>query len=376
MNQKSNLEEIILSRIRQEGPIPFKAFMEMALYKPGMGYYTSEKAIIGREGDFYTSSHLHPVFGKLIGKQMEEMWKLMDRPRDFKIVEIGPGAGYVCKDILDSVQHTDFYHALGYIIIELNPALAGIQKELLSKFIDKVEWHNTIQGLSSITGCVFSNELLDAFPVHVVQMEDELKEVYVTADESALKEVMGPQSTAAIQAYFDSFEVKLEKGYRTEVNLWIRDWLLDLDNVLTEGFIITIDYGYSAAEYFDKDRNRGTLMCYHNHQFNENPFQHIGKQDMTAHVNFSAVRKWGEELGIHATGYCSQGLFLTALGIDREIRQLYETSGAYETELARIKRLILPEGMGDTHKVMVQHKGTNTPKLKGFSIRNRITSLG
>jgi SAM-dependent MidA family methyltransferase len=117
-------------------------------------------------------------------------------------------------------------------------------------------------------------------------------------------------------------------------------------------------------------------MCYHNHQFNEHPFQHIGKQDITAHVNFSAVRKWGDELGIHAAGYCSQGLFLTALGIDREIRQLYETSGAYETELARIKRLVLPEGMGDTHKVMVQHKGTNTPKLKGFSIRNRIASLG
>lgn len=376
MSQMNKLEEIILSRIRQQGPLPFKTFMEMALYKPGMGYYTSEKSIIGREGDFYTSSHLHPVFGKLIGKQMKEMWKLMDRPRDFRIVEVGPGAGYVCKDILDSIKHSDFYASLQYIIIELNPSLIRIQKELLSGFLDKISWHSTIQGLSSLAGCVFSNELLDAFPVHVVQMEDELKEVYVTSDESGLQEVMGPLSTKAIQAYFDSFEVTLGKGYRTEVNLWIRDWLLDLDNMLKEGFIITIDYGYSAAEYFDSDRNRGTLMCYHNHQFNENPFQHIGKQDMTAHVNFSSVKKWGEELGIHATGYCSQGLFLTALGIDKEIRKLYETAGAYEAELARIKRLILPEGMGDSHKVMVQYKGNNKLKLKGFSIRNRITSLG
>jgi SAM-dependent MidA family methyltransferase len=376
MNQPNNLEEIILNRIRQDGIIPFKTFMETALYEPGMGYYTSEKSIIGREGDFYTSSHLHPVFGKLMGKQMREMWEFMDRPRDFQIIEIGPGAGYVCKDILDSLKHSDFYTALRYIIIELNPALVRLQKELLSGFLDKISWLTSVKELSSITGCVFSNELLDAFPVHIVQMEDVLKEVYVTADESGLKEVMGPLSTGAIQDFLDSCGVKLSKGFRTEVNLEIREWLHDLDTILQEGFIITIDYGYSLDEYFDSDRNRGTLMCYHNHQFNENPFQHIGKQDMTAHVNFSAVKKWGEELGIHATGYCSQGLFLTALGIDKEIRKLYETSGAYEAELSRIKRLVMPKGMGDTYKVMVQYKGINSPILKGFSIRNRVTSLG
>lgn len=374
--QSRTLKKKIADRIEQEGPLPFRTFMEMALYEPGLGYYTSKKAIIGREGDFYTSSHLHPVFGKLIGKQIMEMWELMDRPAHFQILEVGPGAGYVCKDILDSVKNSDFYAAVHYILIELNPALVRIQKELLSGFLDKISWHNSVEAINGIIGCVFSNELLDAFPVHVVQMDDELKEVCVTGDESGFTEVLSPVSTSAIQAYFDSFEVRFAKGYRTEANLWIRNWLIDLDNVLKRGFIITIDYGYSAAEYFDRDRNRGTLMCYHKHQFNENPFEHIGKQDITAHVNFSAVKKWGEEQGIRATGYCSQGLFLTALGIDREIRKLYETAGAYEKELARIKRLILPEGMGDSHKVMVQHKGLNTHRLKGFSIRNRVMSLG
>ena len=366
----------IAALIRKNGPITFEEFMSMALYDPEFGYYHTESRKIGREGDFYTSAHLHPVFGAIIGRQIKEMWDVMGRPDDFSIVEIGAGAGYVCKDMLESLRHTVFFPSVHYTIVERSPAMKNIQQRLLAEFPDKVKWVCALNECGSLTGCIFSNELLDAFPVHLVRMEDTLKEIYLEFDdENGLMELTGDLSSEEIAYYFREFSIEIGKGYTTEVNLRIKPWLRDINEVLEKGFILTIDYGYPAWDYYSEDRNRGTILCYHKHQLNETPYVHIGEQDITAHVNYSSVKKWGEEIGIKTAGYCGQGAFMVSLGIDEDMKKIAESSHDFQFEIARIKKLILPQGMGESHKVMVQYKGVKPPKLRGFSIRNQIKIL-
>lgn len=369
------LERKIIQIIGREGPITFERFMEMALYDTGFGYYRSGNARIGREGDFYTSSYLHPVFGAMIGRQIEEFWEFMGKPREFEVLEMGAGAGYLCKDILDFLKGRQVFAALRYGIIEPGPASAKQQNALLSDYRSRVKWFSSLGEIGGIRGCLLSNELLDAFPVHLVQMEDELKEVYVGMEGGWLRESSGPLSTPALLKYFEEFSVELERGHRTEVNLRIRDWLGSTASVLTEGFVLTIDYGYTSREYHSEDRDRGTLMCYRRHQVIEDPLVNVGEEDITAHVNFSAVKKWGEESGFETAGFCGQGAYLASLGIDEEIKRLSLESKDYLFELARIKKLILPQGMGESHQVMIQYKGPGAPKLKGFTMRNRMKYL-
>jgi SAM-dependent MidA family methyltransferase len=148
-----------------------------------------------------------------------------------------------------------------------------------------------------------------------------------------------------------------------------------VSDILSEGFIITIDYGHPAYEYYSEERNRGTLICYFKHQANEDPYIHIGDQDITAHVNFSSVKKWGEACGFRTLGFCQQGTYLVSLGIDEMIGELHKNSKDYLFEVAKIKRLILPGTLGETHKVLVQYKGNDTPTLRGFSLRNQMQKL-
>jgi len=378
------LQQKIIRRIKSEGPITFKNFMEMALYEPELGYYSSEKTRIGRSGDFYTSSHLHTTFGMMIGKQIEEMWEIMNKPSVFQIVEMGSGAGYLCKDILEYYKglgiggqglEREIIKNLQYIIVELNPAMREQQKKLLSDYSDKIRWASSVRELNDIKGCFLSNELLDAFPVHIIEMNDEIKEIFISADNEKLIEIKGAPGASEIADYLKEFSIEFEKGHRTEINLEIKKWLGEINRILTEGFILTIDYGYSSKDYYSEDRDRGTLLCYHEHRVTENPYQNIGEQDITAHVNFSSVKKWGDEIGIKTIGFCRQGTFLVSLGIDEAIAEIYKNSADYSFEVARIKKLILPDAMGETHKVIIQYKGSRKPALRGFTINNQFTYL-
>jgi SAM-dependent MidA family methyltransferase len=413
------LEQSIIDRIRKEGPITFEAFMEMALYHPAMGYYASPQTTIGRDGDFYTSPHLHQVFGAMIGRQLMEMWIIMGRPSCFHSVEIGAGAGYLCRDIFDYLlkpsegsplvrEKSDFLSSLRYVIVEpydhfqerqrglldnlfknppspLPTGQAGPFSKVGNKTIEPphipkesghfISWVRSLNELNDINGCIFSNELLDAFPVHLVQMDNGLKEVYVAYNDGKFEEKSDEISTEDIVHYFNQSHIELQTGYRTEINLRIRKWLEDINTALSQGFIFTIDYGYTAREYYSDDRTKGTLLCYHKHLFNENPYQYIGEQDITAHVNFSSLKQWGEEFGLKAIGYCPQGTYLVAAGIDEVITELYSGSPDYFSEISKIKGLIVPQGMGESHSVMIQFKGDGLPGLRGFSMRNLADSL-
>lgn len=355
--------------------------MEMALYYPGLGYYTKDSTKIGRTGDFYTSPHLHSIFGAMIGKQMMEMWELIGKPEIFHVVEMGAGMGYLAKDMLEYLsgsksndkRQKDIFKHLKYTIVELNLAVKTKQQELLSEFMDKVNWISNLNELESVTGCFLSNELLDAFPVRLVEMDNEIKEIHVSLNGDDFVE-MGMPCTGEVEEYFREFGIELPKGFRTEANLKIKSWLKEVSNKLFKGFVLTIDYGYPAEDYYSEDRSRGTLLCYHQHQVNENPYQNIGQQDLTAHVNFSSLKKWGDELGLKTIGFCPQGTYLVSLGIDEVITEFYGNSpDAFE--IAKIKGLILPQGMGESHKVMVQYKGDGEPILRGFTLRNQKGKL-
>ncbi|MBF0506043.1 MAG: SAM-dependent methyltransferase [Nitrospirae bacterium] len=389
----SLLKQKIIDKIRAEGPISFETFMSMALYDPESGYYTRESTEIGRAGDFYTSPHLHRIFGIMIGRQIEEMWGIIGKPDRFSIVEMGAGMGYLAKDMLDYISTKELFGHIDYTIIELNPVIRDRQKSLLKDYAGKMSWVSGPGDIGTITGCFLSNELLDALPVHLVTMGDMLTEIFVSIgdkqgddQDNQFIEVQVPCDNN-IKSYLKEFSIDLPAGYKTEINLKIRNWLEDISGKLEKGFVLTIDYGYSSAEYYSEERSTGTLLCYHKHQLNEDPYQHIGEQDITAHVNFSAVKKWGEALGLRTDGYCPQGTYLVALGIDEAITQLFgDSPDPFPTpksvplfgdpfQMAQIKGLIFPQGMGASHQVMVQSKGIDAARLRGFTLRNHAERL-
>ncbi|MBF0456852.1 MAG: SAM-dependent methyltransferase [Nitrospirae bacterium] len=387
------LKKIIIEKIGENGPMPFRAFMNEALYHPVYGYYMSKEAMpFGREGDFFTASHLHPAFGAAIGRQVQQMWTLMGKPTLFHIIEFGPGRAFLASDMLRSLDNTEFYNAISYVIIEANPWLMQHQRAMLTD--DKVSWAASANELPPVCGCILSNELPDAFPVHLVQMDNGvLREVWVAAEGDNLIEILR-EPYKEILEYVEEFEIDVLRGsstsfnpvipakaaiqstYRTEINLAVRDWLKDCSSILREGFIITVDYGFPAWQYYQPGRSRGTLLCYHRHKTSENPYENIGEQDITAHVNFSALSKWGLQYGFRPVGYAAQGQFLLSLGIDELIAQIPQDED-YQFEAIKIKRLLVPEGMGESHKVLVQYKGAagEIPRLRGFTIRNQLSEL-
>ncbi|MCZ7381020.1 MAG: SAM-dependent methyltransferase [Candidatus Methanoperedens sp.] len=359
------LSEIIIQKIKQEGAIPFRDFMEMALYYPELGYYTSTKEKIGKTGDYYTSPNLTPVFGEMIGRQLEEMWHTLGR-KEFTVVEMGAGMGLLSGDVLAYLKkNEELYNNLNYCIIEKSPAMRREQKKLLR---EKVTWHDSLQELRGIKGCIFSNELVDAFPVHLVVMENELMEVFVDY-ENGFIEILKPASYD-LKNYFDEPGVVLPHGYRTEVNLEAIKWIKEIGASLNVGFVITIDYGYPSFELYQEYRNRGTLMCYYKHTANETPFEHIGEQDITSHVNFSALLHWGRKNGLELCGFTDQSHFLMGLGIEDYLKRLQENEPEnYLKKMLPVKTLMME--MGDTFKILIQEKGVDCRELSGLKYLSR-----
>ena len=370
------LRRWILSQIEERGPIPFSQFMEWCLYHPEDGYYRSERMSIGRDGDFYTSPCVHPLFGGLIAKQLSQISERLEGAF-FDVVEQGAGKGFLCKDILQWAKQKSpaFYERIRYHLIEPSPPLLKEQEERLAEHQKegKVFWidpETFEQGKALIEGCFLSNELVDAFPVHQVIFDRGiLKEVYVTQDQGRLKEQMGEFSDSRIASYFQSNDVALQEGQRAEVNLEALDWIEKVARCLKKGFVLTIDYGYLAKELYGPYRKEGTLLCYSQHRTSENPYEKLGEQDITSHINFSSLIQKGEEVGLHLTGLVPQYQFLLALGLLEEMEFL--AGGMSEVDALRmrlsLKHLIeLEMGMGEVFKVLIQHKGIELPQLDGL----------
>lgn len=368
------LRKIILDRIAERGRIPFADFMETCLYQPGLGYYTSPGKKVGAEGDFYTSSNVHRVFGRLIAREIHRMWQTMGEPGTFEIVEVGAGNGRLAADVMDCLRELDgrFYAAVTCRLIEAEPTLKELQREMLKEHLARVAWSepaNLAAGRLTFTGCLYSNELIDSFPVHLVEMTDEgLREVWVTAtDGEELGEIVAELSTPELNEYLRLLGITLLPGQRAEINLAARPWLKSVAQALDRGFVLTIDYGYPAAELYSPVRKNGTLLCYYRHTIEENPYIRLGRQDMTSHIDFTTLIEAGEEFGLRKTWFGEQYRFLMGTGMLAEIMAM-ESLATSESERLKnrliLKKLMLPDGgMGDTFKVLIQSKGVADPAL-------------
>ena len=377
---KSELQSIIRDIINEKGKISFHEFMDLSLYHPEHGYYMSSREKIGKEGDFYTSPDVHKVFGTTIMKQLKEMKSLLPEDKNFHIIEAGAGKGSMCRQILDAAKEREpsLYESIRYSIVEKSAALMDIQKESISSagHLEKVSWQKDMASALKVTesAVVISNELIDAFPVHrVVFSADRWEEIFLTLAGDEFSEVTGPLSDPSLEAYLSKLEGPFDNGYKTEVNLDGVRWIKNIGENLKKGFLVTIDYGYPKADYYSPLRNDGTLLCYYRHSTTDNPYTRVGEQDITAHIDFSSLAEAGKESGLELTGFCEQFHFLMGLGVFDELNSMDETedfnSEAYRENMA-IKRLLMPEAMGGTFKVLIQHKGIDNPQLKAFSFKD------
>jgi SAM-dependent MidA family methyltransferase len=281
--------------------ITFADYMDLVLYHPEQGYYSSGKVNIGSQGDFFTASSLGSYFGELLAEQFIEIAEILGFPEPFTLVEVGAGSGVLAADILHYLkqQYPEFYKQINYIIVEESEGLIEQQQDYLKDF-DKITW-KPWQDITdnSIIGCIFSNELIDAFPVHQIIVQNQtLKEVYVTYLDNQLKEVIQKISNPKLLDYFQLIDIDLTsnnypENYRTEVNLKALDWLKLVSEKINKGYLLTIDYGYMATKYYHPQRYQGTLKCYYQHRHHHNPYVNLGQQDITSHVDFTALQKQG-----------------------------------------------------------------------------------
>ena len=355
--------QIIEAEIRAKGPITFARFMEIALYGEH-GYYT---ASVNAGADYATSPQMHPAFGSLIAGYLFKAWQALGEPATFDVVELGAGDGGLALDILDAVesgqgngdQADRFGKALRYRAFDLRPrgSVRGIDE---------------LSELGSIVGCVISNELLDAFPAHIFTVRGgEVLECFVgIGGDGELAFVEGDVSSDEIVDRVGEYASVLPDGYRGEVNLGIEMWANSLVGVLKSGYVLTIDYGYERDTLYHPARREGSLRCYRDHVLGQNPFRDVGLQDMTAHVDFTAVREELREAGLREVSpLLMQRDFLFGLGIGDYIRQirreLVKSVAEVEvhrltSELRGLNSLVDSRGLGDFR---VSQFGVNAPSI-------------
>jgi len=355
-------------KIMQAGRLSFAEFMAQALYHPQYGYYMAPRDRIGKAGDFFTSSSVHALFGRLVARQLAEMDGILSSGV-FQIVEQGAGEGHLALDVLDALaeESPELYSRLTYTLVEVSLDNRDRQAGNLAGHADKVSWADGDEWTIR-SGCLMSNELIDAFPVHMLEKRaGKILEVFVDSDGECFTEALDAGCSSALSDHFAWLGHEPVEGNRAEANLLAPEWIRKAGERIARGFILTIDYGYPAEELYAPHRKNGTLMCYHRHQADDNPYDAVGEKDITAHVDFTALQKAGKEAGLDTLWFGEQYRFLLGLGFFEELVRL-EAAATDEDEarLLRLtlKNLIMPEtGMGETFKVLVQGKGVGNPDL-------------
>ena len=367
--ENAALKEAILARIRSQGTLTFRDFMEAALYHPQHGYYRSRREKMGREGDYLTSPEVSPIFGVLLGRQLREMWQAMGEPRRFDVVEAGAGTGRLCRDTIRwSRSHApEFRAALAYTIVEVSDTLAERQRETLADEGCDVRWCAELP--DGIEGCLLSNELLDSFPVHRMSVsEGALLEVFVGWDGVGFVEELRPPSAPELEAYFNRLGLLPGEGCAAEVNLAALEWIRQAGRALRSGFLLTLDYGYEAPDLYAPWRKDGTLLCFYRHNAASDPYARLGRQDITSHVDFTSLRRAGEESGLRTLGLVSQSEFLMNLGIAEAMAPPGEGDVDLEEYYARrraVSELVDPAALGRI-RVLVQAKDIRGALLTGL----------
>jgi SAM-dependent MidA family methyltransferase len=370
------LGELMGERIREGGPISFAEFMEISLYHPSLGYYAREAQKTGRAGDFFTSVDVGPIFGELLARQFAEMWRLLG-PDTFDLVEAGAGSGRLSRDVLEATCRNDpeFYRATRLTLIEDSPAARAAQAEVLGPHAALLDRSlSSLAGLQNpVRGVIFANELLDAMPTHAVAMGDEgLREVFVDYRDGRFVEVLGEPSTPRIAAYLARAGATLAPGWRAEVNLAAEDWIASAARSLAAGFLLVIDYGHQESELYAASHSAGTLTMFSRHTA-KGDLQAPGSCDITAHVDLTAVQRAAEAEGMTLLARLDQTYFMMGLGLDDLMNGPQGFDSASLHRRLALKTLMLPGGLGSTHKVLAFGRNVGAPRLRGVSYKERLT---
>ncbi len=355
-----------------DGWISFARYMELALYSPGLGYYSGGSEKFGEAGDFVTAPELTPLFGHALAVQVAQVM----RASVPELLETGAGSGHLAADLLIALD------ALGcpvqrYRILELSGELAARQRAMIAarapQFWAKVEWLDSLP--DQISGCVVGNELLDAMPNHAVVWRDEgLMECGIALNDSGAFILSERPAGEGLQQA--ARELPVVATYRSEIALTARAWTAELGRRLKQGALLLIDYGLPRHEYYHPQRNGGTIRCHYRHRTHDQPFWYPGLSDITAHVDFTAIAEAGHGVGLDVLGYTSQAAFLMNCGIaDLLVQRKDDVDAATAARAGGAVNLLLsPNEMGELFKVIALGKGLREP-LVGFSRGDRLHAL-
>jgi SAM-dependent MidA family methyltransferase len=383
-----SLRHKIEQEIRERGPIPFSRYMELCLYDPDLGYYSRNAEQFGKAGDFYTSSDVHAVFGRLLARQFEEMWRALGSPAQIEILELGPGRGLFAQDVLDwsEKKFPDFFRVLHYTLVETSPVLrnrlqATLERHFAAGKTSLCSASSTLgNGTTSVEPnkaalarvlapevpvIVFANEFFDALPVEVLSPQGEMR---ISEKDGRLVETWNAASPEGLE-FLDHYSVHPEDGERIEASLIAQRYMSQAAAAVKRGFMIAIDYGYTRQEQL-AGRHRGTISAYRQHSESANPYEAPGEQDITAHVNFTALTAAAEQGGMQVQPLQTQSQFLLGIGEHNQFADAFEECRLPQERAKvalQLKHLITPTGMGESFHVLIAAKDIDTDRVSRLS---------
>jgi SAM-dependent MidA family methyltransferase len=373
-----SVREQIEQEIRLRGPIPFSRYMQICLYDPTHGYYSANAEQFGKAGDFYTSSDVHAVFGRLLARQFDEIWRSLDRPPEIEILELGPGRGLFARDVLDwsNKKFGDFFGALTYTLQETSPALRARLQGTLGQHLDagraviaaitEERPAGSCRALAPETPLIiFANEFFDALPVEILGPHGKL---HIALEDNRLHETWLPPLAEELD-FLDRFGVHPEPGERIEVPVVAQDCVRQVAKLIRRGLLLIVDYGYTRKEQL-AGRYRGTLMAYRQHSASPDAYQAPGEQDLTAHVNFTALAAACKSAGMRCENLLTQSQFLMGIGENNQFADAFEDCRVPQERAKvalQLKHLVTPVGMGETFQVLMASRGIDGEKIAALS---------
>ncbi|MBV9490360.1 MAG: SAM-dependent methyltransferase [Verrucomicrobia bacterium] len=356
----SPVAQIIRDEVTRRGLIPFAEFMSLALYHPEHGYYVRPEVRIGRAGDFFTNVSVGAVYGQILADQVAAMHRILGMPEQFTILEQGTEDGRLARDILERLNEAAprTYAATTYLLIEPHASLRSVQQDQLAAFRPKVAWADAPAEVRPFTGVVLAHELLDAFPVHLVEWRaGAWQELGVTLEGNRLAYAPLPELAPELAAQLQCIPAPPPDAppYRTEVNLAALGWIRSISRILTRGFVLIIDYGYPRQAYYAPHRSQGTLSCYRRHRRDHDPLGAPGEKDITAHVDFTSLAETGARCGLEVAGFTDQHHFIVGAA-ERRLSELAPgtTSGrAQPKSLRGLQTLLHPAHLGTVFRYLV-----------------------
>ena len=372
-----SVREQIEREIRQRGPIPFSRYMQICLYDPAHGYYSANAEQFGKAGDFYTSSDVHAVFGRLLARQFDEIWQALDRPPQIEILELGPGRGLFARDVLDwsNKKFHDFLAAVTYTLQESSPALRAKLRDNLREHIDTGKARVPEERPTEIDRSLppdapviaFANEFFDALPVEILGTSGKL---HIALENNRLCETWLPPLAEELE-FLDRYGVHPEPGERIEVPILAQNWIQQIAKSTPSGplLVVVIDYGYTRREQL-AGCHRGTLMAYRHHSASCDPYQAPGEQDLTAHVNFTALAAACEQAGMKCAKLLTQSQFLMGIGERNQFADAFEDCRVPQERAKvalQLKHLVTPVGMGENFQVLIASRAVDPKKIAALS---------